>query len=82
MEAKAGHTYRVFFEGKEEEHFIVQRTKGRRIYFGVTAWSALNYQTTRTRWRKLVAHIQDAGGSITEEPTLPANSENHEVLKS
>jgi hypothetical protein len=66
---QAGHTYRVWDAGKEVEHFHVERVHGRRIYFNVTAHSCLLWQTTRLRWKKAVAALQQGGASITEEPT-------------
>jgi hypothetical protein len=64
---QAGKTYRVFFEGKEVEHFHVTRVHGRRIELAVTAYSALCWQTTRLKWRKMVERLYSAGASMTEE---------------
>lgn len=69
MEAKAGHTYRFWIDGKEVEHFHVSRVHGRRISFKVTAWSALYWDTTRLRWKKMQELFTQAGGEVTEEPT-------------
>jgi len=69
IQPKPGYTYRVFYDGKEVEHFHCTGVKGRRIRFGMTAWSSLYEQTTRLRWEKMVNAIYESGGSISEEAT-------------
>lgn len=67
--AKAGMTYRLFHEGKEVEHWHVVRVHGRRIYFGMTAYSSLTWRTTRLRWQKFLDAAKAEGLIVTEEPT-------------